>query len=448
MQFFQTQTIKNILRLASGIWVSEDGAASVIFGLALVIIIGSMALMVDVTRVFVAKSHLANFSESAALAVARNLNFLTEEELEDLATTMTASTVPNSSIFMFNSQSVTTTTVLSTELSSGLVSVTIEATVPTTLLQVFDFADEMTIAETVTAFQYAPEAEIVFVLESSSEMEQSGKLVIASTAVNEFISVFDNHRVSDTGIVFGFIPFGSELVNVAPHTDWLEEGLWPTDVPPNVSGTSDWVGELAEDRWCVLTRSGDAGTLDVTPAHTRFPLVLEILKTEIEGDVAHYSNITSTDCRSEPIISLTENTEIILQLTSSLAGNGEAYSGRAMIWAERMLSPDWQPYWQTTEGPPTEYDDEDIQKVVILVTGSANTAPDTENSLFSEACDRMKSNDVTVYVVDFLAPDSIAEILTNCATSKGHYFRAENEASVSEALYAIAKFLTVVKFSG
>lgn len=448
MQLFRTLLRKINSRSVQRLWGSAGGAASVIFSLSLVILIGSMALMIDVARVFAAKSHLANLSEATALTVARNLNFLTREELEDLVSIMTSSALRNSSVFTFNGQPFATTTIVDTEPLSGRASVTINATVPTTILRLLNFTADMKITTTVTAYQFAPDAEIVIVLEGSNEMEQSGKLIEARVAVNEFIAVFDNHRIKDTGAVFGFLPFGSELVNIAPHTDWLEEGAWPIEIPPKVPGTTDWVGDLADDRWCTTKRSGVAGTVDLTPVQARFLLVLEISKTETSEGVPHYTNITSANCRPEQIAPIAENSETIGEAVSSLRANGDVYIGRAMIWSERLLSPDWQPFWKTPIGRPTEYDDETIQKVIILVVGSANTTPDTENILFSETCDRLKSNNVTVYVVDFLAPESVTSLLTNCATTKGHYFRAENDASVSEALYAIAKFLTVVRFSG
>lgn len=129
-------------------------------------------------------------------------------------------------------------------------------------------------------------------------------------------------------------------------------------------------------------------------------------------------------------------------------GSGDVYAGRAMVWAERILSPAWQPFWQTTIGTPSGYENEAFKKVVIFIVGSANTSPETEDGLFIDVCDRLKTNGAAIYVIDYLAPRSFTELLEDCAMTKGHYFRVENDANVSEALFAIAKFLTVVRFSG
>ncbi|USG63045.1 Tad domain-containing protein [Sneathiella marina] len=446
MQLSQNRQIKKHISLTQTLGTSETGAISVIFGLSLAILIGTMALMIDVARVFTVKSHLVNFSESTALAVARNLNFLADGEIDDFATDIASSMARNTSVFTFGGGPFATTTTVVT--ASGKASVTIKTAVPTTLLRFFSLSDDINVSQTVTAYQYAPDAEIAIVLESSQEMQQSGKMNTARAAVKEFIGIFAGHSKLKSGATFGFIPFGSKLMNVAPHTEWLEAGSWPTEIPPNVPGTTGWNGDLADDRWCILRRSGVAGQSDLTPAQSPFQLELDIQKQEEGGGIPHYANITSSDCRHEPIFPIADNTNILIQSVSSLSGNGGVYAGWAMVWAERLLSPLWQSFWQTRTGTPASYENEAIQKVVILIVGSSNTEPGTEDILFQNVCDRLKSKGVTIYVVDYLAPESISGLLTGCATTTGHYFRADNDKNVSEALYAIAKFLTVVRFSG
>lgn len=447
MPFFGNLTFKIKKSSISALWRSETGAATVIFGLTLAIFIGSTALMIDIARVLTVKSHLANFGESTVLSVTRNLNFLTAQELEALALATVSSMIRNTSLVAQSDPSSAITITVDTDQPSGRASVTITARVDTSLLQVFGFDEDFTVTQTVSAYQFAPIAAIAIVLESSNEMLQNGKLDPVRAALNEFVVAFDNHRKLDSAMVFSFLPFGNELVNIAPYTGWLEERVWPTEIPPNVPGTTDWEGDLAEGRWCVSKRTGNASNLDLTPDYSPFQLELEILKTNGPGNRPHYTNITSEDCRPEPIIPFSENTEAIRQSFTLLTGNGDVYAGRAMVWVERMLSLKWQSFWQTMASVPSSYD-EHYQKVVILVIGSANTSPATEDSLFLEVCDRLKSKDVIIYVVDFLAPDTSTKLLETCATTKGHYFRAESPAVVSEALYAIAKFLTVVRFSG
>ncbi|MEH6475784.1 MAG: hypothetical protein V7727_08840 [Sneathiella sp.] len=448
MRLFRNPCSEKNAHIPHMFWVSETGAATVIFGLALVILIGSFALMIDVARVFAVKSHLATIGESTALAVARNLNFLTAEQLEEFAIDIVSSASRNTSVFTHNDRAFSTTTSVITGLTKGQARIIIRTKVPTTLLRFFNLFDDINVSQTVTAYQYAPNAEIVIVLESSKEMERSGKLANTRDAVKDFVTVFDGHRKADSGVTFGFIPFGNDLVNVAPHTEWLEGGVWPVEIPPKVPGTTDWIGDLADDRWCVLKRPSTAGILNLTPGQSVFSLELDILKTEGGGGIAHYTNVTSTDCRAEPIVPLTKNTATISQSILSLVGSGDVYAGRAMVWAERILSPAWQPFWQTTIGTPSGHENEVFKNVVIFIAGSANTSPETEDGLFIDVCDRLKTNGAAIYVIDYLAPRSFTDLLADCATTKGHYFRVENDTSVSEALYAIAKFLTVVRFSG
>jgi Flp pilus assembly protein TadG len=426
----------------------DSGAITVIFVLTMMIVIGCLSLAVDVARVYNIEKKVSQINETIASAISLNLNFLGITDLEKLATDLADNIAGETSAFAFILGSSSVGTSVLTDPGRGLVTVTTTMTVPTTLLKFFSFSRNLNVSETVSAYQFSPEAEIMVVVESSEEMAQSGKLGNAIAGLREFIPVFDNHIQESNGVLFGFLPFGGELINVAPHIEWLGAGEWPTDIPPHVVGTTDWNGELADDRWCVMPREGLAGVNNITPNKEKFAVALEIQKTADDINLPHYSNVTTADCRKERIVPLSVDRKELLNELVAMEGSGDTYSGRALVWAERVLSEDWQPFWGNAAESPAVDAIPEISKIVILLIGSENTVPDTEDPLFETVCSRMKSDGVIFYVIDYLAPETITARLKNCATSKGHYFRVETGLSLSEALYSIAKFLTVVRFAG
>ncbi len=427
---------------------AEDGTALLIFSMALFIVIGGIAYTIDVSRFFAAKARLGNATEMAAVAVAQNLHFLETSVLDQLASDVVSVNYRRTSLHAYSGDTVVPLSVnLATNIETGEVTLRTRAEVSTTLLRALNFLENVTVAVEINAVQEQPEAEVVLVLEASNAMAASGALAEVKSAARDFIVALSAKATQGNGIKWGLVPFGNAMVNIAPYQDWVDGGVWPLNIPPEGPGTTEWTGDLAEDRWCVAPRAGAAGEDDTPPGTTSFPLVLA-LHSEINAGTGlpHYSNITSTDCRPERIRGLTGSLPISTAV-ASLAGNGGTAYGRGMIWAERALSPLWQGVWSSDTTLPAGYDDETIKKIAILVVGSS-AAEVGEDSRLINSCTRMKQNDITLYVIGYLAPATTSALLQTCATTVGHYFHVTDVSNLQSAFFSIAKFLTRVRFAG
>lgn len=427
---------------------AEEGTVLLIFALALFIVIGGIAFTLDMSRFLAVKSRLAIASEMAAVAAAKNLRFLEVAEVQQLAIETVQANFRNVNLLGYAGETTPPPVVLVTpDLASGEVTVSAQATVTTTLLRALYFFDDVTVAVAVTARQDRPEAEIALVIEASDAFAASGALTEVTSAARDVIAALEAETATGEAISWALVPFGNALVNVAPHKEWVTPGLWPPSLPPDIPGTTAWTGDLAEDRWCVAPRAGASGEEATPPTGAPFPLALT-LDSEIDAatGLPHFTNVTTADCRAEPILSLGAAAAVSAEL-SLLGGNGDAAYGRAMLWAERLLSPLWQGIWNADPAHPAAYDAVDISKVAVLIAGSAATDT-TENARLASACTRMKGNGITIYVIDYLAPEPAATVFAACATTAGHYFRVSDAASLRTAAFSIAKFLTVVRFPG
>ncbi|MEX1035667.1 MAG: TadE/TadG family type IV pilus assembly protein [Sneathiella sp.] len=427
---------------------SEEGAALLIFTLALFIVIGGIAFAIDVSRFFAAKSRLALATEMASVAAAKNLHFLEASALAQLTTDVVRANFGGGNLLSYESDAPALPMVsLTPDMESGEVTVESSVTVPTTLLRALNFLDDVTVSARITARQEMPEAELVLILEASDAIENSGRLAEVRAAATTFISAMEAQVPQTDGIRWGLVPFGNAMVNIAPHSDWTATGSWPMSLPPLIPGTTEWIGPLAEDRWCVAPRAGAPGEDDTPPGIAPFPLVLS-LSSEIDvlTGLPHFTNITTDECRPERVLPLGEAAALLTGI-NTLGGNGDAAYGRATLWAERLLSPQWQGLWTGDNTIPAAYDDTAIEKIALLLVSSA-ASDMTENTRLADTCARMKENGIRLYIIDYLAPETTSSILQSCASTTGHYFAVTDATGLSNAVLSIARFLTIVRFPG
>lgn len=423
----------------------DAGAAFLIFALGIFLTLGAIALAFDLSRFFLAKTRLSFAIEIAAVAAAKSLPFADDAALATFAREMTRVNFASTDWLGFESDAAPVVT-LATNRGEGTVTVAGQAAIPTLLLGALQFP-EVTIGASVSARAEQPALELALVIEASAALAANGRLEKITEAAAGLIGALDAAFTAGGGAQYALVPFGNALVNVAPRSDWVAAGLWPENLPPEIPGTTGWSGDLAADRWCVGIRPGAAGEAATSPDLAPFPLVLT-LTSEInpETGLAHFENITTSECRVEPLLPLGSAGPVASAL-ASLTGTGDAAPGRAMLWAERLLSPDWRGFWKAGSSSPADYDDATRSKAVLLIAGS-DVVDTAEIARLIDVCARLRGNNVALYIVDYLAPESVSSALQLCAGPPMHYFRAEDEAALQDALVSLAGFLIKVRFPG
>src|SRR5690606_13461358 len=118
-----------------------------------------------------------------------------------------------------------------------------------------------------------------------------------------------------------------------------------------------------------------------------------------------------------------------------------------MLWAERLLSPDWRGLWEPGSRSPVDYDYPARSKTVLLIVGS-EAADEAETARLMGACARLRERDVALYVIDYLAPTAASLALQDCAGAPMLYFRIEEETALRDAFLSLAGFLIQVRFPG
>lgn len=431
----------------------KRGSATPVLLFGLMAALGIAALVTEVSRLFVLHGKLRSTTEMVAMTVAKNLYFLQEGELASLGQTVLTANLSGERSSFARSEFLTELSLnMMVDPSSGRIDIETRATAPTFFLNAFGLLEDKILSASVSVRTTMPEMQLVLVLDSSHQTEILGKLdEIKTTAVN-FIEMVELYQMERGPVKFALVPYGGPYVNVAPHKEWVEAADWPVRVPPFAPGTKSWEGPLEEERWCVAPRPGAAGETDIPPDQVKFPLVLDILIDFDTGTILpHYFVATTTECRSVRVQPLAGGAAHISPDIFALQGVGDFQPGRGMIWAERVLSEAWQSSWQTSDAPPPQSQQADgalrDEKVVVLVAGSDTGDHEYQAGLLTGACDRLKANDVKIFVVEFQPYSVMTDPLRRCATSPGYYFAATSGAALQEVFWLITRFLAVVKAS-
>jgi len=425
----------------SSLMRDQSGSVALIFLFAFMLAFGSIALAIDVTRYISLHSKAQEAARVSVRVAAKNRNILNDENLEILARTFAENSVTLSGTAASGLSNFT----LEKQNDGRGMTVNLSVQFPVTLMQIFNSFSELEISVSAKALAEIQNTEISFIVDRTDQMVTTGKLEALKDAASSFAGLINTLRKGDNTVRLGVMPMGNQYVNIKPYSEWVLPSEWPTDIPPAVPGEVDWTGSLEEQRWCVDVRPDEGAENDTPPSIEKFPLVFDISKEAGETPESDlYSISTSSDCTDTPFLPLNTDFDKIGLYFSSLNGHGRAAGGRALLWGERMLSPDWQTQWDVGADVPAAYGS-GARKVLLFVGGNSFNSSSEEERIFSETCERLKSKGVVMYMVDFNAPTEVGEGLKTCASTTGHYYKAVDENSLNRTFKEIARSLSVLK---
>jgi len=228
-----------------------QGSVFVMVGAAIIMLVGVVGVAVDVGRGQMAQTKLQNALDAAGLAAGASINSqdLEAEVMKYMNVNFTEGTL---------GATVTNVDPVLSE-DGTLLTVTADATMPTTFMNIFGHTTMNLQAHTeVTRTQKG--MELAVVLDTTGSMAGS-KLTSLKTASNDLLDILFGETASTADNLWvGIVPF-SMAVNVgASHTDWLDSAQYAA----LDWGTTSWRG-CTEARWV------DGNDLtDATPAEEPF----------------------------------------------------------------------------------------------------------------------------------------------------------------------------------
>ena len=381
---------------------AQGGNSAMVFGLSLVTLLTSAGAGVDFARAMMVRNRVAAALDAAALAVGGQQN-LNQQQLQSLAQQYFDANYPTSEIGVLGPVSVS--------LIGDVISLSVAASVPTTLLKIANFDTiDMGVTNEVTRGSLA--LEVALVLDNTGSMAGS-KIAALKTAATTLVDTLSGNSSSPAKLKIGVVPF-TQAVRVSTVAalagGWIDTTCASSVAKLNFNNNMCAFTVLAtmnpSTKWggCVESRPILVEVQDTAPSLTTpdtlwvpyfQPDEPDTNDSGIDDDYTnHYiddgtstsneltrlmrsakyigksqnSNVNS-NCNMPAILPLSNDMTAVKSVINSMGAAGYTHIPLGAAWGWRVLSPA-APY---TEG--VAYDDGKTQKAMILMTDGENTMP-------------------------------------------------------------------------
>jgi Flp pilus assembly protein TadG len=469
----------------------QRGNISLMFGLALLPMMGAAGVAVDYSRASSSKSIVNAASDAGALAAAAKVG--TAAEREAVARSVFASNLQRAGYP--HPVTVRYTNILEQNINKGF-RIEVTSAMPTLFGWVLGGSSASVAAVSEARAGMEEATEIAFVLDTTDSME-GDRIVNLKSAVNTMLDDLTSRSTMPNMLKVGVVPF-AQYVNVGMsyrNAPWIDVPAdYQTPITTSCRDEYDltgWTncrnvsypaepfvppGQCMRDgrpRQCGGSPGRPARTENVCdPVYSTTPVNrcyqsggdwvrwdgcvgsrAYPLNTRDSDYGTRIPGIMGTSCAS-PIQNLTTDISSIRSTVNGLVTMGETYLPSGLIWGKRMLSP----------GEPLSSSSlQSTRKIMVLVTDGRNTKSPNyprhddsnetlANQLTRETCTNIatdRANPIRVYTIAFeMNGLETQTILSDCArASNGRFFDAQDAAALRVAFADIANAIYGVKLT-
>ena len=424
----------------------------------------SAGIAIDYSQFSRKQSSLQNVTDSAALAVALDLQNKSQAEIE--------TQVDNYFKSNLSAQQYSELQNIKVEIPSNKEKVAVIATGkhPTTLMRIAGIKNltykPMSVVNAPTG-----NAEIMMVLDTTGSMSLEGKIdalkVSATTFVEELLKAND---VRDR-VKIGITPF-ARYVNVGldnRNASWI-------DVPADYSETTtverqDTISSSGcsettfQDQEGVTQTTTNCANVELGPTYEEEQITDYVWRGCVGSrnypnnlNDANYDQkvpgLLNTYCPNR-ITQLTDDEDKLKSEISSLNADGITYIPTGLTWGWRALS-SGEPF---NDGVTyQEAAKKNIQKVIVLMSDGENqssinstsrahhngTNLTQANQYMIEVCDNIKAEGIQVFTIGFgnSIPVATLDLLKECSTDGSNYYDAKDGAALTKAFSEITNKLS------
>lgn len=428
---------------------------------------------VDISRAVQSRAVLQNATEAAALSAASLTN---NEEVQTIIEEYIAANLPDNN--MWDNLQIN---ILQSDISLNSREIEIQTSIYIkSAFMHLAGVDEMTITTESTAVQKASKLEIAMVLDISSSMN-GNKLTNLKTTAAQFVEeiMINNDNGLDV-VSFNLIPYGG-TVNIGDMFDDYVTPLTSADVILDPSKSEYNIGsDILEKKF----RFTDGLNCLEHPYEDYNDAAIPL---QSRGQVPHFYKWWSTNpwCpTSESAIVLnTNDSDTLVDYIEDLTLSDGTGTDIGLLWGVKSLSPNWKgKLGGDFSDRPSEYNDPDTMKIMILMTDGGITAQfrpkkdhvdgldnisgsqqtivskgnynktSTHNSAYGrqkKLCEELDQNGVKVFTIGFQinATSQAAKQMEDCAVNGGNYYLVES-LDISQAFQAISASISNLRVSG
>jgi len=462
-----------------------SGVIAVTFGFTIPVIVSAVGVSVDMAQAYLVKARLGNALDAAALAGASS-GSADSTEIQAIVDAFMDANYPDNRIGDVIS--------VDADLVGDELTVTATARLNTSFMKIFGYKTVDVDATTIVQREVRG-LEVVMVLDNTGSMNTNNNISTLRTATRNFIEILFESVDDPEYVRVGLVPYASS-VNVGPYglgvdIDDNPYGLNFVEPPVNdvyagyYNGYNPWAGNNYEidegdleynlslkGQWhgCVEAEPYPLDVEDHEGPWTMYRHDYNGFDPLVNGTCCNCSNLDQGDgncadvynaahgpnrsCPVQPIVPLTSDEDFLDIAALNMGAAGNTLGNLGAVWGWRVLSPE-EPF---TEG--SEYDDEEWDKVVLIMTDGINTvspyysaygkanetnidATDLDDRL-AETCTGMKAENILIYTVTFDdgVDDDTKDLFRNCATSPSNYKDAPDQAELINVFEQIARELS------
>lgn len=443
----------------------ERGNFGIMVALVAMVLVGCLAIAVDLASAYSAKSRLQDTTDAVALMAAKD-NLKTQAQLNVAAQNYFTMTYPGADGSRIKIKEV--------KRNNEAVTVTAENNVDAYFSRIFG-KDNLDVAAQSSAIYAKKAMDVALVLDTTFSMNGS-KLASLKTASTNLVETIEKQK--NDNVRLSVIPF-AQYVNVGTSrrnavwldvpADRVEKGERVCRMKRDVIGrsncrtirrtcTNDGVSYDCSYKKCDKTYGRPYESCYTPTKKYTWNGCVGSRKAPYHTDVAYNGReipgLVNVKCGAE-IRPLTTNLKNVKKTIKSMNARGETYMPAGLAWGWRALDNN-QPL---TEAAKAKKGVKKSEKVLVLMTDGDNTkskkniyhtgndAKDA-NDTTEDLCQAIKGSEITVYTIAYEVTDNKTKsLLQGCASDKTKYFDAKNAQDLNEAFEAIGEALNELRIT-
>ena len=438
-----TVIFRRLRTAASRFAGANEGNIAILFGIAVIPIIGFVGAAVDYTRANSARSSMQSALDSTALMLAKDLT----------AGTITTSQISAKADAYFKAlytnpeaKSVTITASYTQNSGNGsTILVNGSGAMNTTFMRVAGFPT-MDFKTSSTSAWGNVRMRVAMALDVTGSMRSDGKMPAMQDAAKSLVDQLSKLAKNTGDIYISIIPFAKD-VNLGTsyvNETWIDWSLWDTQSATNTWGTCSntsytkrkgckdnnhtWTPDRSKWTGCVTDRDKNYDTMNTPPTSSNAPtmVVAEEYQESITASRAAVAYMP-------PIMPLSYDWTTLKTLIGNLEPTGNTNQGIGMAWAWLTLGVGVVPF----NAPAKDTANYEYQDAVVLLSDGLNT----QNRFTSDAdeidarqkilCANAKAApyNITIYTVQVnTGGDAESAVLKGCASSADKFYHITTPA--------------------
>lgn len=406
------------------------GNVLIMFGFALVPLIGLVGAAVDYGRASTARQMLSAAVDSAALMAARDAAKLTDAQLRTRIDQWIRANLNGDAAETFGGATI------SIDRTARTVDIAANLDVKTTLIRVLG-QDTVAVNSSSQSAWGTNQIELALVLDNTGSMSSSGKMTALKAASLDLINIMKDAATEPDQIKISIVPFSTRVLleTSNKNASWLRWTQTQTtcnrwNCTTTTISKSSWEGCVADRDQSYDVSDGDGGGTNAT----KYP--------------ADFCDQYSPSTQAK-ILPLTSDWTALTNRVNAMTPVGATNVTIGAIWGMATLS-SAAPFTEAQAAGTAR-----LKKYMILLTDGDNTKNRFEGNGSSSnpnidtrtalACENIKAAGVQVYTIRVI--DGNATLLRNCASSSNMYYDVQSASQLSPVFQAIAREISQVRLT-